>query len=160
MWRKYWISDPKKTPEQNDKEFDHWYLDKVEVMAKKNIIGSMHLADNYGYQDDHLSPGEGNTPVKKAVEIMRKHGYKGQLIVEPGADASTDLSDFHGVMKTWRLFGSSVYGTGTGGGAPTGDRRWGDVQYGYFGQNQPPYFIFGGYSPSEDWTFWSGVPME
>lgn len=159
MWRKYWKGDPNKTPEQNDKAFDNWFLTKVEEMAKKKIIGSVHLADNYGYQDDHLAPGEGNTPVRKAVEILKKHGYKGPLIVEPGADYTTDISGFHSLMKTWKLFGSPVYGAASG--VPEGrSRQWQDVQYSYFGQTQPPYFVFGGYSPSEDWTLWSGVPME
>lgn len=159
MWRKYWVGDPHKTPEQNDTEFNKWLLAKTEQLAQKNMIGSVHLTDNYGYQDDHLSPGEGNCPVKEMTEILKKHGFKGSLIVEPGADASTDLSDFHGLMKTWRLFGSPVHGAGMGE-RPARDRRWTDVQYGYFGQTQPPYFVFGPYSPSEDWTLWSGVPME
>jgi len=159
MWRKYWKGDSDKTPEQNDAEFNKWFLIKVEEMAKKNMIGSVHLADNYGYQDDHLAPGEGNTPVREAVKILKKHKYKGPLIVEPGADYSTDVSGFHSVMKTWRLFGSPVYGAAAG--VPPGrSRKWQDVQYSYFGQTQPPYFVFGAYSPSEDWTFWSGVPME
>ncbi|MBR9683129.1 hypothetical protein GOV03_01160 [Candidatus Woesearchaeota archaeon] len=159
LWKKHWQNDSDRTPEQNDGDFKKWLLTKTEELAKKKIIGSVHLVDNYGYQDDHLSPGEGNTPVKEMTLLLRKHGYKGQLIVEPGADASTDLSDFHGLMKTWRLFGSSVYGAGMGG--PSGrSGRWQDIQYGYFGQTQPPYFVFGGYSPSEDWTLWSGVPME
>ncbi|MCK4589032.1 MAG: sugar phosphate isomerase/epimerase [Nanoarchaeota archaeon] len=161
IWRKFWVADTKKSPEQNDADFNKWLLKETERLAKKNIIGSVHLADNYGYQDDHLSPGEGNCPVKEMVLILRKHGYKGQLIVEPGADATTDLSDFHGLMKTWRLFGSSIYGVGLGGGtAPSRDRAWGQVQYSYFGRMEPPYFVFGKYSPSEDWTLWSGVPME
>ena len=161
IWRKFWVADPKKNPEQNDAAFNKWILKETERLAEKKIIGSVHLADNYGYHDDHLSPGEGNTPVKEMVMILKKHGYKGPLIVEPGADAQTDLSDFHGLMKTWRLFGSSIYGVGLGGGgAPSRDRAWGKVQYSYFGQMQPPYFVFGQYSPSEDWTLWSGVPME
>lgn len=161
IWRKFWVADQKKTPEQNEKEFNKWILGQTERLAKKKIIGSVHLADNYGYHDDHLSPGEGNCPVKDMVLTLRKHGYKGQLIVEPGADATTDLSDFHGLMKTWRLFGSSIYGVGLGGGgAPGRERAWGKVQYSYFGRMEPPYFVFGKYSPSEDWTLWSGVPME
>ncbi|MFC1801530.1 TIM barrel protein [Nanoarchaeota archaeon] len=160
IWKKFWVGDPKKSPEQNDNEFKDWMLKETEKLAKKNIIGSVHLADNYGYHDDHLSPGEGTTPVKEMVHILRNNGYKGPLIVEPGADASTDVSDFHGLMKTWRMFGSSIYGTGAGGAAPARDNRWGDIQYGYFGQAAPPYFIFGSYSPSEDWTLWSGVKME
>ena len=158
MWRKYWKGKPNQTPEQTDKEFNKWFLTKVEDMAKKGIIGNIHLVDNYGYQDDHLAPGQGNTPVKEAVHILKKYGYKGPLTVEPGADYSTDVSGFHSVMKTWQLFGSPVYGSGMGG-APA-QKSWGDVQYSYFGQTQPPYFTFGGYSPSEDWTLWSGVGME
>jgi hypothetical protein len=162
MWRKYWTWDEKANPEENDRKFNQWMLNKVELMAKQNIIGSVHLTDNLGYQDEHLAPGQGNTPVREMVKILKQHGYNGPLIVEPGADATTDLSDFHGLMKTWRLFGSSIYGMGSGAGlrSPGRQRAWSEVQYGYFGQSQPPYFVFGGYSPSEDWTLWSGVPME
>jgi hypothetical protein len=156
MWRKYWQGDPNKTLGENDKAFDKWMLDKVEELAKKKIVGHLHLVDNYGYQDDHLAPGEGNTPVMDIVKIFKKHGYKGEMIVEPGADYTTDVSGFHSVMKTWKLFGSSIYGAS--GAAPKA--QWGNVQYGSFGQTQPPYFTFGGYSPSEDWTLWSGVPFE
>ena len=160
IWRKYWVWDPNTSPEDNQKKFDDWLLGKVEEMAAKNMIGSVHLNDNYGYHDEHLSPGQGNTPVVGMIKLLKKHGYKGPLIVEPGADATTDLSDFHGLMKTWRLFGSSIYGIGAGLREPGRQRAWSDVQYGYFGQGHPPYFVFGRYSPSEDWTLWSGVPME
>ncbi|MBI2666878.1 hypothetical protein HYX13_04660 [Candidatus Woesearchaeota archaeon] len=88
---------------------------------------------------------------------MKKKKYKGVMIVEPGADYYTDVSGFHSVMKTWRLFGSPVYGGGSG---MSSKRSWNEVGYGFFGQNQPPYFVFGAYSPSEDWTLWSGVPLE
>ena len=43
---------------------------------------------------------------------------KGDLIVEPGADFTTDLGGFHSVMKTWKYLGSPVYGvSGVHGGA-------------------------------------------
>jgi len=158
MWRKFWQEDPKLTREQNDAKFKEWYLTQVESLAKDGMIGNVHLADNYGYQDEHLSPGQGNAPIKEVVSIIKKHGYDRAITVEPGADATTDLSDFHGLMKTWRLFGTSVYGMGMG--APQIPQRWTDVQYSYFGQNKPPYFIFGPYAPSNDWTLWSTVPME
>ena len=87
---------------------------------------------------------------------MKDHGFKGSLVVEPGADYTLDTSGHQSLIKTWRLFGSPVYGAA----ADTVPRRLGDVQYSYFGQTAPPYFIFGGYSPSEDWTLWSGVQME
>ena len=160
MWKKFWQEDPKLTKEQNDAKFKDWYLKQVESLAKEGMVGNVHLADNYGFQDDHLSPGQGNAPIKETVAILKKYGYDRAITVEPGADATTDLSDFHGLMKTWRLFGSSVYGMGIGGGGPQVPQKWGDVQYSYFGQNRPPYFVFGGYAPSNDWTLWTAVPME
>jgi hypothetical protein len=161
-WRKFFQANPGETIDQTDKRFKDWLVNKTEDLAKSGIIGNVHATDNFGYQDDHLAPGQGTTPVKDMIAVMRKHGYRGPLTVEPGADASTDLSDFHGLMKTWREFGSGVYGAGYGGQgvAPHGPSRWGDIQYSYFGRNQPPYFVFGGYSPSNDWTLWSETPME
>ena len=160
MWRKYWKGDEKKSMEQNDREFNGWMLDKIGKMVDAKILGHVHIDDNYGYHDDHLAPGEGNAPIRDMIKLLKERGYKGELIVEPGADYTTDVSGFHSVMKTWRLFGSPVYGA-AGGVASGGKRRnWEQVGYGFFGQNQPPYFVFGAYSPSEDWTLWSGVPLE
>ncbi len=158
MWRKYWKGDPNKSMQENDQQFNQWMLQKIGELAKNKIIGHVHIDDNYGYHDDHLAPGEGNTPIKEMVRVLKENGYKGEMIVEPGADYTTDLSGFHSVMKTWRLFGSPVYGAGSGAGSRK--RSWEGVGYGWFGQNQPPYFVFGSYSPSEDWTLWSGVPLE
>ncbi len=158
VWRKYWQGDSKKSLAENDAEFNRWLLEKLDVMIKNNVVGHMHLDDNYGYHDDHLAPGEGNAPIKEMVELLKKKGYKGELIVEPGADWTTDLGGFHSVMKTWRLFGSPLYGSAPG--VAPGMRTWGQVQYGWFGQNQPPYFVFNPYTPSEEWTLWSGVPLE
>ena len=59
-------------------------------------------------------------------------------------------------MKTWKLFDSPVYGVGAG----MRGRGWGSLGEGYLGVAHPPYFVFGGYSPSEEWTLWSGVPLE
>ncbi len=157
MWRKHWVRDSKKSIQENDEEFNKWMLEKLGQMVDQKMIGHVHIDDNYGYHDDHLAPGEGNAPIKDMIELLKKRGYKGSLIVEPGADYTTDISGFHSVMKTWRLFGNQVYGTGSG----VGPRRtWNEVGYGFFGQNQPPYFTFGAYVPSEDWTLWSGVPLE
>lgn len=156
MWRKYWQGNPNKTIEENDREFDKWIVGKVGEMAKAGIVGHVHLVDNFGYQDDHLAPGEGNAPIEKMVKALKDNGYKGELIIEPGADWTTDASGFHSVMKAWKLFGSPVYGTGSG----LSSRGWGRVGYEHLGAAQPPYFVFGTYSPSEDWTLWSGVPLE
>ena len=158
MWRKYWHGDPNKSMQDNDQEFNKWMLEKLGKMIDAKVLGHVHLDDNYGYQDDHLAPGEGNAPIKEMVKLLKDKGYTGEMIVEPGADYTTDVSGFHSVMKTWRLFGSPVYGA-AGSVAPS-KRTWNKVGYGFFGQNEPPYFVFGAYSPLEDWTLWSGVPLE
>jgi len=157
IWRKYWQNDPSKTLQENDAAFKNWLLEQVDDLAKNKMIGNVHLTDNFGYQDDHLAPGQGTTPVNEIVKVLKKHGYDKAFTVEPGADASTDVSDFHGLMKAWRYFGSPIYGVGARAGAP---QTWTEVQYSYFGQNKPPYFVFGAYSPSNEWTLWSTVPME
>lgn len=161
-WRKYFQAKPGEPIEQTNERFKNWLVNQTEDLAKAGIIGNVHLTDNFGYQDDHLAPGQGVTPVKDMLAAMKRHGYEGPLTVEPGADATTDLSDFHGLMKTWREFGSGVYGAGYGGAgaASHGPSKWGDIHYSYFGRNQPPYFVFGNYSPSNDWTLWTQVPME
>jgi hypothetical protein len=157
MWRKFFQPSQGATPDQNEAEFRRWYLDQIEDLAKNRMIGNLHLTDNFGFQDDHLAAGQGNAPLKETIQILKKYGYDKAITTEPGADASTDVSDFHGLMKTWRYFGSSIYGIG----APAGfQRSWGQVQYSYFGQDRPPYFVFGAYAPSNDWTLWTQVPME
>lgn len=160
MWRKFFVQDRAKSKEQNQKEFDKWMVTEIEKMAKQGLIGNIHLTDNFGYQDDHLAPGQGNVPIKEILSVLEKHGYKDAITVEPGADATTDQGDVHGVLKTWRMLGSPVYGS-TGPvrmGAP--QDTWTNVQHSYFGRGYSPYFTFGAYSPSNDWTLWSGVPME
>ena len=124
------------------------------------MVGNVHLSDNYGYQDEHLSPGEGTAPIKETVAILKKYGYKGALTVEPGADASVDQGDFWGLMKTWKLFGSPVYGAQGHARMDVPKASWSDIQYSYFGQTNPPYYIFGPYAPSQDWTLWTQVPFE
>ncbi|MEA2035990.1 MAG: TIM barrel protein [Nanoarchaeota archaeon] len=158
MWKKFFVEKPGNTPEQNDADFKEWYLKQFKSLADAKMIGNMHLADNLGYWDDHLAPGQGNAPIKEVMDILKKNGYDKALTVEPGADASTDLSDFHGLMKTWNYLGSPIYGMGAG---PSGmPQTWSQVHNSYFGQNQPPNYIFGSYSPSQDWTLWSQVPLE
>ncbi len=160
MWRKFWQIQPGQTVEESDKAFKKWYVNEFDKLAKGGYIGNIHLTDNMGFQDDHLAPGQGNVPIKEVMAILKKNGYDKAITVEPGADASTDISDFHGLMKTWRYLGSPIYGVGGGGGAPQMPQTWGGVHYSYFGQNQPPNYIFGAYAPSNDWTLWSQVPLE
>ena len=160
VWRKYWQNDHKKSMTENDNDFKKWAINQVEELAKNDMIGNVHLADNYGYQDDHLAPGQGTAPVKEIAAVLKKYGYKDAFTVEPGADATTDLGDFHGLMKTWKLFGSPVYGAHGPARTDVPKASWSDIQYSYFGQSKAPYYVFGAYAPSQDWTLWTQVGLE
>ena len=159
IWRKFWKSDPSKSVEQNDQNFDKWALEMVDYMAKEDIIGHVHVDDNYGYGDEHLAPGEGNAPIKEMIKVLKKNGYDGELIVEPGADFDLDKGAFSSLSKAWKYLGSPIGGT-MGSFANRGAQSWSNMQYGHFGQNSPAYFTFGSYSPSEDFKLWSGVPLD
>jgi len=154
IWKKYFTG--------SEEEFKQWILNETEKLAQERIIGNIHLSDNFGYEDSHLSSGQGSAPIKEIIQILKKHGGYEGIIAEPGADAITDLSDFHGLMKTWRNFRSPVYSLY----APqrfiprVEYNNWSDIQYGYFGQASRPLSIQEPYSPSEDWSLWSEVEVE
>jgi hypothetical protein len=155
MWKKYWRGDENKTVQQNEEAFKKWFLDQVEKLAKSGVVKHLHIVDNYGYQDEHLAPGQGNTPVKEAIEIFKKYGFKGNMIVEPGSATAVESSQFGGMTNTWKYLGASTYGS-----HGVASQRWGSIGNAYAGQMQPPYFVVGAYSPSEEWTLWSGTPLE
>ena len=69
------------------------------------------------------------------------------------------------LLETWKAFGAGIHTPGYHVVAPGGSGAgmglaWGDVQNAYFGRSQTPYFIFGAYAPSNDWTLWSNVQLE
>ena len=148
MWRKYYQGDPKKSYEENSKEFNKWLMKQVDELNEKKYIKHVHISDNFGWNDEHVTPGQGIVPIKEFVEKMKKAGMK-DLIVEPAHQ------DYRAVLGGWREFGSPIYGA-----APPQAERWADVEHSYFGRARTPYFVFGDYSPSREFTLWSQVPLE
>jgi sugar phosphate isomerase/epimerase len=131
----------------NDKEFNKWYLGEVEKLIKKDVLGHIHLTDNWGYDDEHLTPGQGNTPTKEVVKMLEKAGFK-DFITEVGSfNANTILTD------TLAELGSPIYALGRG-------ISFGKVRHGHFGYAAPPNYIVGAYSPSNEFKLWSEVPLE
>ncbi|MCX6709870.1 MAG: hypothetical protein NTV63_02865, partial [Candidatus Woesearchaeota archaeon] len=153
MWFRYFTPKAGETEEQRYKRFDGWYLDQVKKMEKEEIIGNVHIVDGFGKGHTHLPAGEGMLPVKSAVEYLKKKGYSGALSSEGYGEPGRQLT------QTWAHFGSPIYALGTRVGAPEGG-RWTDIEHSYFNSMQSPYFVFGAYAPSNDWTLWSGVPLE
>lgn len=154
MWWKYFQPKPGETQEQTRKRFDSWYMDQIKELEKEKILGHVHIVDGFGRGHTHLPPGQGLTPIQSAVEYLKKKGFKGTLVSEGFGEGATRQ-----LTEAWSLFGSSIYGAvgPMRGGATT---KWSDVQDSYFGKAQTPYYVFGAYSPSNDWTLWTQVPLE
>ncbi|MAG15837.1 hypothetical protein CMO88_02145 [Candidatus Woesearchaeota archaeon] len=152
MWRKYFKSNPGESMEKTDERFKKWYLDKAKEWKDENIIGHVHVSDNFGWEDEHVTPGQGNAPIKEFIQLMKDKTEKGEVdvIVEPAHQ------DYKAMLGGWRLFGSSIYGL------EMGQRdSWLDVERSYFGRNAPPYFLYGEAAPDpESWQLWSGTRME
>jgi len=161
MWWRHWVPRPGETMENSRKRFDQWYMDQVKEMEEKKILGHIHIVDGWGRGHTHLPPGEGVNPITTAVDYLKKKGYDGAIISEAYGEAGGNQRQ---LTRTWEAFGSNIYHPmvgpiSMGGGAGRG-AGWTDVWQSYFGKTKTPYYVFGQYSPSEDWTLWTQVPME
>lgn len=133
-----------------DKRFTNWAIEKMEKLHKEEALGHIHLADNFGYDDEHLSIGKGNAPVKEFVKFMKEKGYE-DFIVEAGSfNAQTTLA------HAWSQLGSPVYSIS----GPGHGHRFTAVHQQDFGYQAPPFYIVGSYAPSNEWKLWSEVPLE
>ena len=107
----------------------------------------MHLTDNFGYDDEHITPGQGNVPMKEFIKNMEEAGLK-DFIAEAGSyNATTVMHD------TWALMGSPIYTTTR---APT----FRSMHEQHFGYHNPSMYIVGAYAPSNEWRLWSEIAME
>jgi sugar phosphate isomerase/epimerase len=144
IWKKYF--------EGSDDEFKTWYLEKAKKWIDKGIMGHAHVSDNFGYEDEHVIPGQGIAPIKEFISLIKERVDKGEVdvIVEPAHQ------DYRALLGGWRLFGSSIYGSAFG-----KKDNWADVERSYFGRTAPPYFLYGETAPDpESWTLWSGQRLE
>jgi len=147
VWRQHFKAEQGETPEDRNKRFDKWMLTQTEKLAKDGIVGHIHVSDNFGYDDEHLTPGQGNVPMKEFIKKMEDAGLK-DFIVETGSfNPMTALPD------TWALLGSPVYSTTR---VPT----FRSMHEQHFGYHNPAAYIVGAYAPSNEWRLWSEVPME
>jgi hypothetical protein len=149
-WKKY-FEDPKEgeTPEEYDKRFQDWVLKQAKDLHKSGVLGHVHITDNFGYYDEHMSPGQGNAPIKEFVDNLEKDGYKGQITIE------TAEQDHKAMTEMWRKMNSPVYQF------DGGVSSWTDVEGSYMGQTRSPDFLVGPTAPDpQTWTLWSGVPLE
>jgi len=144
MWRKYF--------QGSDQEFKKWVDNQVEDLTKNKILGHVHITDNFGYHDEHLTPGEGTAPIKELLRKLEEKGYKGNIIAEPGGQPEGQL--FKSLTGAWKLSNYPIYRV------DSEQRSWTDIENSYFGRTGSPSFVVGDYAPSKDWTLWSETPLE
>ena len=149
-WKKFFKPSKKDMPlEDVDKEFNKWMLKEIDKLNEEKIIGHVHISDNFGYYDEHLTPEEGTAPITEFVNRMKKAGFKDPMIVEWGAQ-STEHEPYGAMLGSWAKLASSPLYRIDG-----LQQSWTDIeQVGYFGRASSPNFIIGNYGPSKDWNAW------
>jgi len=153
MWFKHFEPKPGETEDKRRKRFDKWYTGQVKKLEKADVLGHIHVVDSMGYGHTHLPAGQGKMPIKTALEYLKEKGFTGTMVSEGHEEGGPRQ-----IMKVWEYLGTpvNVYGS-TQPGAPT---RFSDIHQAYFGKHRAPTYIFGAYSPSNDWTLWSQTPLE
>lgn len=153
IWRKYWADDPTKTLEDNDREFRQWVIDRVKKLVKEDVIGHIHVADNFGYHDEHLEVGKGTAPIKEFLEAAKEAGIT-DIIIEPGS------TNFERIWpEALAELGSPIYAAGTR--IPYNNPAlFEGIRHGYHGNQIAPYYVVEPYAPSEDWRNWTTLGFE
>ena len=144
-WKKYFQGD--------DKEFKKWIMDKTKDLVKQGVMGHVHMSDNFGYEGEHGTLGQGNVPIKEFASELRKRGFKGTMIAEPAHN------DYRALLGAWRALESPMYKI------DSTSKTWTDVEHGYFGRTVSPNYITQTYLPmmgtkAGDPSSWSETPME
>ena len=145
------------------KEFEKWYGDQVDWLAKENrqhnLLGSIQAVDSAGAAHGHLPPGQGILPVKKAIETLtNKGGFRGYVLSEGHEEEKFGQGRI--MLKNWQEF-NAPFATGYQQQMPAQRaQRWGEVQHSYFGRTYSPSFMFGSYAPSNEFKLWSEIPLE
>lgn len=141
-------------------EFKGWYLEQMkklaEVNAREKIIGSVQAVDSASSAHGHLPPGQGilGDTLFEAIKILKGKGKFDGYIQSEGHEEER-FGDGRILLKTWEAFKAPI-----GGYFEPTPMRWPDVRLGYFGRTYSPTFIFGAYSPSNEFKLWSEIPLE
>jgi len=159
MWINNFRRIPGESEEKRLQEFNKWYLEQVEDLAKDKIIGSIQAVDSMTGEHEHLPPGQGIFPIAEAVKIFKKYGFDGPVLSEGHAEEQFGQQRIF--MQAMKYFGTTMTSPYSGGrGMTSVPYKWGGIRNAYFGRTYTPFFIVGAYSPSNDFKLWSDVPFE
>jgi hypothetical protein len=174
MWKKYFKrkeGDKRKEKESDDswdKRFNEWALNETKKLIKAGVIGNVHLADNFGFDDDHLTLGQGNVPIKEYMKMFDKAISEGKITGKFSVEGFDDSGERHGVHEAWKTTGTQIFkgqqaterwtNPSAGGTYDSSFSRLDQSTTGYYNK---PSFIFGKYSPDKDeWSPWSDTMLE
>ncbi len=147
VWRRHFKRKSEmESDESFNNRFDDWLLKEIDKMDKAGVLGHFHLADNFGFDDEHLTPGRGNAPIKEFVKKLKAKGYD-DFIVEAGS--FNTVSTLH---DTWSYFGTPIYSH-----SPRGSFR--QMHQAHFPYKSTPLYIAGAYAPSNEFKMWTEVPL-
>lgn len=156
MWLQHFKAKPGETEEERVKRFnDEFYLPAVKKIADAGVIGGIQMVDAISGAHAHLPPGQGNLPLTEAAKIFQQHNYQGFIVSEGHEEEKFGEGRIR--TKLWETAGATI-GQGYFAGRPP--LQWRDVRGSYFGRTYSPNFMFGGYSPSNEFKLWSEVPLE
>ncbi|RMD58176.1 hypothetical protein D6825_01705 [Candidatus Woesearchaeota archaeon] len=155
MWLAHFKPLPGESESARIERFNKWFVKKTEELAKSGTVGSIQFVDSGSAAHGHLPPGEGIFPVIKAAEIFKKEGFDGFLVSEGHEEERFGQGRIR--SKLWQRAGNPLGKHNYFHGAPS---MWPREQSSYFGKQYSPLFMFGSYSPSNEFKLWSDVPLE
>jgi sugar phosphate isomerase/epimerase len=79
-----------------------------EVAKISKDVKHVHLTDNFGSEDVHLIPGQGNVPTKEILKKLSDAGFKGTQVVE-AAPGGVQLLGSKTFSKILEAMGSPVF---------------------------------------------------
>lgn len=152
MWLQHF--KPELPWDQRVKEFNKWYMEEIEKLAKDDVVGSIQVVDSMSGGHAHLPAGQGILPVVDAVKEFKKKGFNGFMISEGHEEEK--FNEGRIMVETWKAF-NALPGTAYGRGA-SGAR---DLQSHYQGRTYSPRMMFGSYTPPfGEYKPWSEIPFE
>lgn len=171
MWKKYFKRNEGESESSFNKRFNKWAVDQTKKLVNSGVIGNIHLADNFGYDDDHVMLGEGNVPIKEYLQLFDKAKADGKITGKVAVESFDDSGERHGVHEAWKATGVQVFKSSNATekwvnptsefGSDYQGYSFNRLQDNYLGQPHKPYFIFGKYSPDqEEWAPWSETRLE
>ncbi|MBW3016833.1 hypothetical protein KY316_00540, partial [Candidatus Woesearchaeota archaeon] len=152
MWKRHFKRKVGETEAKREERFNDWYVEQVEKLADKGIIANVHVVDGIGRGHSHLPLGQGRYPVQEAIEKLRAKG-KVPFMSSEGHGEGPERQ----LTEAWARTGKGIYSAWSG-----KSLGWTEVAGSYLGSQRPPGYIVGDYAKqiSQDFTLWSGVPLE